>query len=63
MANLDTLVLDEADQLLEMGFRPAIEQILRNLPSKVLNSMCKWKVYGTRLDFICVWACTALRTH
>lgn len=35
MAKLDTLVFDEADQLLEMGFRPAIEQILRNLPGKV----------------------------
>lgn len=39
MANLDTLVLDEADQLLDMGFRPAIEQILRNLPSKVYISI------------------------
>lgn len=36
--NLDTLVFDEADQLLEMGFRPAIESILRNLPSKVRES-------------------------
>jgi ATP-dependent RNA helicase MSS116, mitochondrial len=26
------LVLDEADQLLEMGFRPAIEAALRRLP-------------------------------
>lgn len=35
LRKLDTLVFDEADQLLEMGFRPAIEQILRNLPGKV----------------------------
>lgn len=28
MANLDTLILDEADQLLDMGFRPDIERIL-----------------------------------
>lgn len=37
MSKLDTLVFDEADQLLEMGFRPAIEQILRNLPGKVIR--------------------------
>ncbi|CAN0360439.1 unnamed protein product, partial [Scytosiphon promiscuus] len=35
MNTLDSLIFDEADQLLEMGFRPAIENILRNLqPSK-----------------------------
>ena len=35
MANLDVLILDEADQLLDMGFRPDIERILRLLqPSK-----------------------------
>lgn len=35
MANLDCLILDEADQLLDMGFRPDIERILRLLePSK-----------------------------
>jgi len=35
MARLDTLILDEADQLLDMGFRPDIERILRLLqPSR-----------------------------
>ena len=35
MSNLDCLILDEADQLLDMGFRPDIERILRLLlPSK-----------------------------
>ena len=35
MARLDSLILDEADQLLDMGFRPDIERILRLLePSK-----------------------------
>lgn len=28
LAGIRSLVLDEADQLLEMGFRPAIEKIL-----------------------------------
>lgn len=32
--NIRVLVFDEADQLLDMGFRPAIEQMLRRLPSK-----------------------------
>lgn len=32
--NLRTLVLDEADQMLEVGFLPAINDILRRLPPK-----------------------------
>lgn len=31
MSNMDCLILDEADQLLDMGFRPDIERILRLL--------------------------------
>ncbi|OAQ69256.1 ATP-dependent RNA helicase [Pochonia chlamydosporia 170] len=31
---LDTLVLDEADTLLDMGFMPTLREIVRNLPSK-----------------------------
>ena len=34
LAGLKTLVLDEADQLLQMGFRQAIEAILKYLPAK-----------------------------
>ncbi|KAI8165955.1 ATP-dependent RNA helicase MSS116 [Colletotrichum sp. SAR 10_70] len=32
--NLDTLVLDEADRLLDMGFMPALKDIVRALPDK-----------------------------
>ena len=31
-ANLKVLVLDEADQLLEMGFKPSIDKILSFIP-------------------------------
>jgi len=34
LRNLDTLVLDEADRLLDMGFAKALEDIVRSLPDK-----------------------------
>jgi ATP-dependent RNA helicase MSS116 len=33
-SSLDTLVLDEADRLLDMGFMPALKDIVRHLPDK-----------------------------
>lgn len=32
--NLDTLVLDEADRLLDMGFMPALKDIVKHLPDR-----------------------------
>jgi len=34
LSAIDTLILDEADRMLDMGFRPAIERIVKALPSK-----------------------------
>lgn len=36
--NLDTLVLDEADRLLDMGFMPALKDIVRHLPDKATTN-------------------------
>jgi ATP-dependent RNA helicase RhlE len=34
LRGIETLVLDEADQMLDMGFAPAIEKILRHVPQE-----------------------------
>ncbi len=37
LSKVDTLVLDEADQMFDMGFLPAIRQIMRKLPASRQN--------------------------
>ena len=34
LANVDTLVIDEADRMLDMGFIPDVSRIMRSLPAK-----------------------------
>ena len=43
MQKLKNLVFDEADQLLEMGFRPAITAMLGMLPPKATRQMLNKK--------------------
>src|SRR4029079_16995295 len=33
LANVDILVLDEADRMLDLGFRPAVDRIVRQVPT------------------------------
>lgn len=34
LSNIDTLILDEADEMLNMGFRDELDEILKSIPSK-----------------------------
>lgn len=52
LRNCRTLILDEGDQLLDQGFRPAIEKILRDLPSQ-RQSLCFSATIPNTLSQVC----------